>query len=529
MIKLKVSTYYLLMLLVALLASCTRDASTGDVPVVTKPFVRLLTNQYIQSTILKRNVYYNVLLPKDYDSTKKSYPVVYLLHGYGDNNTAWINGGYIQYYVDLYAAQTVPMIYVMPDGYNTYYVNKYDGTFPYMDMFVQELVPAIDTLFRTIKDASGRAVMGYSMGGYGALILPAKNPNVFKTSVVLSMSFRTDAQYMVESQDGWNSQWASNFGGIGLKGTQRLTDYFKTNSPFYYYKNSVPNVNLFIDCGDDEESLIFTSDTLHDMLRNLNVPHEFRVRNGAHTWTYWDSALPEALKYIGYAVQKISYSSTVSQIDVGATIPSTRIISETLTGSSINFNVVLPDSYSSSTTQYPVIFVLHDNVGANQNNVSQNLYSLLSNAMTTGRLQTSIIVEIPFQTTTITIDIAQQILTQVKAKYRTVADKSHTVIIGNNAAGKLAFELTSQNLFSTCLLFDANLDDNSTTNLSGVSYWLDICESGTAYNGYHSLYTSVRQNQIAYEYRVRQGTPSHQTFMNGLNDAVGFINVNIKN
>jgi enterochelin esterase-like enzyme len=64
------------------------------------------------------------------------------------------------------------MIYVMPVGFNSYYVNKYNGQFPYMDMFVDELVPLVDSLFRTKPDPNHRAVMGYSMGGYGAMIMP---------------------------------------------------------------------------------------------------------------------------------------------------------------------------------------------------------------------------------------------------------------------------------------------------------------------------------------------------------------------
>ena len=76
-----------------------------------------------------------------------------------------------------------------------------------MDMFVQELVPHVDKSFRTIADRAHRALTGYSMGGFGAMILAEKHPELFSCSAPLSMSFRTDAQYMTESGSGWDGQW----------------------------------------------------------------------------------------------------------------------------------------------------------------------------------------------------------------------------------------------------------------------------------------------------------------------------------
>lgn len=131
------------------------------------------------SAVFDNEITYAVLLPDGYDQSVEDYPVVYLLHGFGDSERAWYTSGGLSYYVDQYADDIVPMIYVMPAAYYSYYVNKFSGDYPYMDMMTTELVPTIDSLFRTRKDKSARAVMGYSMGGYGALILPALNPEVF--------------------------------------------------------------------------------------------------------------------------------------------------------------------------------------------------------------------------------------------------------------------------------------------------------------------------------------------------------------
>lgn len=521
--------------LVVGLSACEREPSPvpPDPPVDTVKFVRLLEKQSLKSRILNRDISYSVLLPKEYDSLHSNYPVVYLLHGWGDNETAWTKYGLIAYYAD--ANASIPMIYVMPQGFNTYYVNKYNGSFPYMDMFVKELVPSIDSLFRTIKDPQQRAVMGFSMGGYGALILPAKNPDVFKTGVVLSMSYRTDAQYMSESQDGWNSQWGSIFGGVGSSGTARLTDYYKVNNPFYFFKNqgdkSLNGQNYFFDCGDDEENLSEPNDDLHDLLRSLDIKHEYRVRNGGHSWDYWHKSLPEALKFISSAVQKIPYPDDPTPVSVGAAVPAGRIFAEQLEGSQITFNVTVPTAYLSDTNHYAVLLVLHDRNAATQDKESQNLLSLLNSSMVSSKIPNSLVVEIPLQTEPVTAEVLKRIISQVSAKYRTIADKKHIILSGNKQAGLLAYQLMPDcaDLINACLLFDANLPVDATATNPSISYYLDICDEGINYYGYNSLYLGLRRNKIKHEYRVRQGIPSHESFLNGLYESASFMKEHLRN
>ncbi|MDP4278544.1 MAG: alpha/beta hydrolase-fold protein, partial [Bacteroidota bacterium] len=244
-----------------LVSSCDKNADLPDNPNGT--FVRYAKDIALPSKVLGMNVNYSIYLPGDYVKNKtKRYGVVYLLHGYGDNNNSW-NDQYLRItsLIDsLEATGTVsPMIYVLPQGFNSYYVNKYDGSFDYMKMFVNELVPYIDKTYRTIADRDHRAVVGYSMGGFGAMVIPSMNPSVFSVSVPLSMSFRTDAQYTTEPADGWNKQWGSIFGGYGLLGEARLTAYYKSLCPLHFFTkasaSSFSRMHYFLDCGDDEEQL----------------------------------------------------------------------------------------------------------------------------------------------------------------------------------------------------------------------------------------------------------------------------------
>jgi len=514
------------------LSGCEREIVTPEEPV---PFVRLLKNETFQSNILHRSMNFAVLLPAEYEDTTRSFPVVFLLHGMGDNQTAWYQWGNINSYVDANAAETIPMIYVMPQGFNTYWVNKYNGNYPYMDVITNEMVPTIDSMFRTIPEAQHRAVMGYSMGGYGALILPAKNPDLFSTSVVLSMSYRTDQQYMDEPQEYFDSQWGSVFGGIGASGTARLTDYYKIYNPFYFFARpgdiSLNGQHYYFDCGDDEENLSEPNDQLHGMLRDLNIPHEYRMKNGAHNWDYWHKALPEALKYISQMVQGIPYADNPPTIDPGPAIPANRIIDNQDESTGINYRVVLPSSYSGGTDHYAVIVVLHDLNPELQEEESQQMISLLNTGMDSGMLPGAIIVEIPLQSAVVSETVIRDILTQVRSIYRTTEDRNHALLIGNSNGGLKAYELmpACADLFNACMLFDAGLPENAIGDTQDISYYLDICDEGINYKSYHALYMNLRQSQIPHEYRVRQGTPSHDSFLHGLSESTGFMKDHLRN
>lgn len=390
---------YFLSCLIALiivwsLSGCGDD-NTDNTPL---PLPRLVKDQYVQSTILNRPVKYAALLPEGYNESDDSYPVVYLLHGYGDDETAWYTSGGLQYYVDRYIAETVPMIYVMPEGYATYYIDKYNGNYPYMDMFVDELVPEIDAKFRTKKDKTQRAVMGYSMGGYSALILPVMHPDVFTISVPLSMSFRTDEQYVQETQGSFDNQWAPNFGpNKGASGAARLTEYFKERSPFHFFNTDdterFSGLKVFIDCGDDEESLSFTNDDMHTVMRDHDIAHEYRVRSGGHSFDYWKDSYPEALKFISNAVQGIEYPREPEPAAPG--IPVGTSDYEQMTVAETTLNILKPADYMTTTTEYPVLYLLHDTGDDDRTESVVKVFSLLRSAMNTGKISKSIIVEIP--------------------------------------------------------------------------------------------------------------------------------------
>ncbi|HRZ21165.1 MAG TPA: alpha/beta hydrolase family protein, partial [Bacteroidales bacterium] len=275
--------------------------------------VRILESLSMHSDILGQGIAYSICLPEGYFIEKRSYPVVYMLHGLGDDETAWLEYGRVYQTADkaVREEEIVPMIFVMPQGFRTYYMNDYSGTFLYQDMFVKELIPTIDSLYRTIPDREHRAVMGYSMGGFGALILPLKHPELMRTCVPLSISIRTDQQYITEDASGWDQQWGRIFGGEGSTGQDRITEYYRQNSPFHIFQQNDPasfnDLRIYIDNGDDEQTLCRSNEELHILMRDRGVPHEFRVRDGGHSFEYWRSSLPNALRFISDAFSNVPY------------------------------------------------------------------------------------------------------------------------------------------------------------------------------------------------------------------------------
>ncbi len=253
------------------------------------------------SEILGRDVSYSVYLPKDYDGGTMNFPVLYLFHGYSDDETGWIQYGQVQRIADreIDKERAAQMIIVMPDAGVTWYVNSADGKAAYEDFVIQELIPHIDADFRTRKDRQFRAVAGLSMGGYGALMFGLRHPDVFGSSGVLSAGVFTDEEVLEMEQNRWNNLMGQPF-GKDLSGASRLQGNYARYAPqkmIDSYQEQDQSTKFYIDCGDDD-FLILGNLALHAQMIKANIEHEFRVRDGSHSWSYWRSALPEVLSFI---------------------------------------------------------------------------------------------------------------------------------------------------------------------------------------------------------------------------------------
>lgn len=250
---------------------------------------------------LGKEVAYSIYLPSDYNSSQRKYPVLYLLHGYTDDETMWLQSGEVKEVADQainsgYAAQ---MIIVMPNAWDTWYVNQYDGKAPYEDMFFEELIPYIEKTYRARSKKEFRAIAGLSMGGYGSFLYSLHHPDYFAACAPLSAAVFDDAT-MMKRQESWYKELFGRLYGPGL-------DHWHKNSVMQllaeWDSNNLPRTRYYIDCGDDD-TLLEGNFQIHKIMQEKGIKHEFRVRDGGHSWLYWRTALPEVLHFVSTSFRR---------------------------------------------------------------------------------------------------------------------------------------------------------------------------------------------------------------------------------
>ncbi len=268
-----------------------------------QPMGRVLEERTVKSSVLNKQVRYTIYLPADYEYSERTYPVVYLLHGFTDDNTGWLQFGEINRFADVAIADGTipPMIIVMPNGDSSFYINSYDGKEKYEDFFIKEFMPFIEKTYRIKAEKRYRGIAGLSMGGYGTLIYSLKYPELFAAAAPLSAAIFDDSSVVNMPGENWEFILGPLF-GRGLKNKERLSKSFLDNSIFHIIQSKstdeLKKMRYWIDCGDDD-FLSKANCELHIALLDKHVPHEFRMRDGAHNWTYWRTGIVDALKFIG--------------------------------------------------------------------------------------------------------------------------------------------------------------------------------------------------------------------------------------
>lgn len=258
---------------------------------------KVMDNLSVSSKLLKMERKYAIYLPPDYETSNRSYPVLYLLHGAGDDQTGWVQFGEVLHVADLAinSGNATPMIIVMPDA-NTGrrgYVNDIKGEWSYEDFFFQEFMPFIEKTYRIKGDKRYRAISGLSMGGEGTFVYALHHPELFSSACPLSAATGPKNIEELKNYRLWQ-------GVEGITDTDKES-YFKKYSVFSLIEN-MPDiqkkaVRWYIDCGDDD--FLYEGNSLaHIALRKKEIPHEFRVRDGGHTWTYWRASLPAVMEFV---------------------------------------------------------------------------------------------------------------------------------------------------------------------------------------------------------------------------------------
>lgn len=274
-----------------------------------------------------------VYLPASYarDSSRR-YPVAYYLHGLSGTETDWLSKGSIDVAADSLAHAGVPeMILAMPDGDDGWYTSWADPV-PYAscadtlhveapdrycvvnarydDYVAHDVVAYVDSHYRTRADREHRGIGGLSMGGYGAIALALRYPEVFSAAAshsgVLSQlytgphPFAPPARYATTVDE--LKAVASNFWARSLHYWGTDLDRWRAADPAHVAEQLVsrggPVPALFIDCGT-EDGLIDQNRAFDSELRRLGINHWYAEWPGAHTWRYWSTHVRESLAWMG--------------------------------------------------------------------------------------------------------------------------------------------------------------------------------------------------------------------------------------
>ena len=254
---------------------------------------KVIQNITFTSEILQQEVFYNIILPDEYEISNELFPILYLLHGSHDTGFQYITDGNIdEIYDTLVKEKTIrPYVIVMPMAWNSFYIDNYQGTFKYETYFHEELMPKIQAEYNVRNDRIG--IAGLSMGGYGAMYYTFKYPDKFcaveSMSGALFSEDYFDKMNVTELDDSEKMVYY-------LFGT---SEYYKERCPSHYLrinkKGTYTHPMRIVEGAND--FLYYDNHLFHEELRQKDLYHSFVIRKGEHTWEFWREELPHLLKF----------------------------------------------------------------------------------------------------------------------------------------------------------------------------------------------------------------------------------------
>ena len=223
----------------------------------------------IDSQILGRQMKYSVYLPEGYDG-QTTLPVLYMLHGYGDDQNSWLEKGSLAALTSaaITNGEVGKMVVVTPDAMQTFYCNGFQDGMAYEDYFFQELVPAVEAMFNVGKDKTMRAIGGLSMGGYGTLYYAVQHRDMFCCAYAMSPACYID-------------------------GLPNLFELYPA-CPV----GELPEVT--IEVGTEDTTVYDACPYLAAYISGAgHTNFEYIERPGVHDWAFWKGCYPKFLKKLG--------------------------------------------------------------------------------------------------------------------------------------------------------------------------------------------------------------------------------------
>ena len=239
----------------------------------------------VKSTILERTVRYCAFLPASFDQDKtRRYPVLYYLHGLGDNEQSLLNLGGWDLIEELRRQGKIgDFIVLAPSGGRTFYLNSADGKLRYEDFLTQEFMPQMEKKYRVEAGRASRGITGVSMGGYGALRLAFKYPQQF--AAVSAQMPALIAEIPPNFAAAGPGTPASMLGDIF--GSPFDQAYFERNNVFHYARTDpapeLKRMKIYFDVGsNDDYGFEQGAQKLHLLLDSRGIANELHIYPGRH-------------------------------------------------------------------------------------------------------------------------------------------------------------------------------------------------------------------------------------------------------
>lgn len=260
-------------------AACHKESPPPpDHPRLT-PNVRM-QDVIFHSASLQRDMPYRVILPASIQANQRL-PVVYLLHGGGGEYRDWSN------YSDVARFAVQGFILVMPEGNSSYYMNA--AARPkdrYEDYIAQDLISDVEHRFPVLSGRENRAIVGVSMGGFGAVVLSFKHPDLYAFAGGLSSALDVPTRPFSWHRMGQYRGHAQIFGAWGSE-TRRA------NNPYALAGSVDPAATpyLYFTCGE-QEGLLPANQRFAGLLKKRGFKYEFHPGPGGHDWNQWNGRIP---------------------------------------------------------------------------------------------------------------------------------------------------------------------------------------------------------------------------------------------
>jgi S-formylglutathione hydrolase FrmB len=257
----------------------------------------------MNSRVLNHPVRYCIYLPASYDTSAhppRNYPVLYFLHGLGDNEQTLFNTGGWTMLDDLRTQHKIgEFLIVAPDGRRNFYIDSADGRVKYSEFFLREFIPSIETKYRVGKTRTSRAISGVSMGGYGALRFAFSHPEMFSAVSAQSAALITESPHELDTASRSGAQLGKVLAAVF--GDPIDVRHWDENSPFLLARRNAAALHkmaIYFNCGqDDNYGFEKGAARLHDELEKEGVKHIYHAYPGDHSLPYFLSHFEEVLEF----------------------------------------------------------------------------------------------------------------------------------------------------------------------------------------------------------------------------------------